>query len=65
MSRARVVRAGELVRVLDILKRSGLEPAAVTLLPGGAICLHKSPPDTVDMSRAEREAKAWDEALAA
>lgn len=65
MSRVRVVRANELSRVLDVLKARGLEPAAYTLLPGGAICLHKSSPSVADLSVTEREAKAWDEALAA
>lgn len=65
MSRRRVVRANELARVLDVLAMRGVEPAAYTLLPGGAICLHKSSPSVADLSEAEREAKAWDEALAA
>lgn len=65
MSRARIVRSHELERVLDVLRDRGVEPAAYTLLPGGAICLHKSAPSVSDLSVAEREAKAWDEALAA
>lgn len=65
MSRVRVVRANELARVLDVLKERGVEPAAYTLLPGGAICLHKSAPAVSDQDEIERERKRWEEALAA
>lgn len=65
MSRARVVKLNDLERVLTFLAGRGIEPVAFTLLPTGAICLHKSFPSDQTLSDAEREAKAWDEALAA
>ena len=63
--RQRVVKINDLDRVLKYLSERGIEPVAFTLLPTGAICLHKSFPSDQTLSEAEREAKAWDEALAA
>jgi hypothetical protein len=61
---ARVVRATEINRVLDVLAARGEKPAAYTVLPGGAIRLHMVEPanDAVPVE-SEAEQRAWAEAL--
>lgn len=59
---ARVVKANELNRVLDVLEKRGLAPTTYDLLPGGAVRLHLRPPAAND-DGADQEAKAWDAAL--
>lgn len=63
---ARVVRATEIKRVLDVLEARGVTPTTYDLLPGGAVRLHLTPPAANDTVATETEAekRAWAEALA-
>jgi hypothetical protein len=64
MSAARVVRATEINRVLDVLAARGEKPTTYDLLPGGLVRLHLTPPAANDSaSDLEAEARAWDAAL--
>ena len=62
---ARVVKANELYRVLDVLQARGIVPPAVDLLPGGLVRLHAVAPVTsADPSQDLKAAEAaWDAAL--
>jgi hypothetical protein len=61
---ARVVRATEINRILDVLAARGVNPAAFTVLPGGAVRFHMAEPAANDRSPdLEAEGRAWDEAL--
>lgn len=62
---ARVVRATELRRVLDVLEARGLKPPCCDLLPGGAVRLHLTLPAANDSGAVDLEAEGrrWDEAL--
>ncbi len=59
---ARVVKANELNRVLDVLERRGVVPTTVDLLPGGLVRLHRVSPGANDTG-SDEESKAWDAAL--
>jgi len=59
---ARVVKANELNRVLDVLAKRGMAPTTYDLLPGGAVRLHLIPPAANDAGR-DQETSEWDAAL--
>lgn len=59
---ARVVKANELNRVLDVLEKRGLVPTTFDLLPGGLVRLHRVSPVANDTG-CDEESRAWDAAL--
>ncbi|WP_461343725.1 hypothetical protein [Brevundimonas sp. GN22] len=58
----KVVRQIDLLRVVDALSKRGIVPAAIDVLPGGAVRLHSTSPSGVPAASDEEAAK-WDEAL--
>lgn len=61
---ARVVRATAINRILDVLTARGVRPAALTVLPNGAVRFHMAEPAANDSPPdLEAEGRAWDEAL--
>lgn len=58
---ARVVKANELNRVLDVLEKRGVVPTTFDVLPGGTVRLHRVPPAAND--RGSEGANEWDAAL--
>lgn len=62
---ARVVKANELNRVLDVLQARGIVPVTYELVPGGPVRLHAvvpvgSPDPSQDLKAMEAQ---WEEAL--
>ncbi len=65
---SRVVHKSDLTRALDLLAARGSSPAALDLLPGGAVRLHLTAPAELcaQAPAADDDAEAvagWDEAL--
>lgn len=62
---ARVVKANELNRVLDVLQARGIVPVTYELVPGGPVRLHAvAPVASADPSHDLKAAEAaWDAAL--
>jgi len=58
----KVVRQIDLLRVVDALSKRGITPAAIDVLPGGAVRLYSVQP-VGSPSEIDKEAARWDEAL--
>lgn len=58
---ARVVKANELNRILDVLEKRGVVPTTFDVLPGGTVRLHRVLPAAND--RGSEGANEWDAAL--
>jgi hypothetical protein len=58
---ARVVKANELNRILDVLEKRGVVPTTFDVLPGGTVRLHRAQPAAND--RRSEGANEWDAAL--
>ena len=58
---ARVVKANELNRILDVLEKRGVVPTTFDVLPGGTVRLHRLSPAANDSKL--QGANEWDAAL--
>lgn len=58
---ARVVKANELNRILDVLEKRGVVPATFDVLPGGTVRLHRVRPSATDSGL--EGPNEWDAAL--